>query len=194
VACNIIKNGTTYAGTSTRGNWSIGLVVTFSMSPATPGIKPEHRIPIDTATTKSTIPRIFHIMYRRLAANNGLRTRLSTIHGAVIPIAMSPRSPCPIANLLDIVGDKWSLLVARDLFRGRTTYSQLLDSPEQISTNILADRLKRLEKAGIITRSPYQQRPVRYAYQLTKKRSRFQRSALGDCSMGETTSARDAHV
>jgi DNA-binding HxlR family transcriptional regulator len=80
-----------------------------------------------------------------------------------------PRSPCPIANLLDIVGDKWSLLVARDLFRGRTTYGQLLDSPEQIPTNILADRLKRLEKAGIITRSPYQQRPVRYAYQLTKK-------------------------
>jgi DNA-binding HxlR family transcriptional regulator len=79
------------------------------------------------------------------------------------------RSPCPIANLLDIVGDKWSLLVARDLLRGRTTYGQLLDSPEQIPTNILADRLKRLEKAGIITRLPYQQRPVRYAYQLTKK-------------------------
>ena len=79
------------------------------------------------------------------------------------------RSPCPIANLLDIVGDKWSLLVARDLLRGRTTYGQLLDSPEQIPTNILADRLKRLEKAGIITRSPYHQRPVRYAYQLTKK-------------------------
>jgi DNA-binding HxlR family transcriptional regulator len=80
-----------------------------------------------------------------------------------------PRSPCPIANLLDIVGDKWSLLVARDLFRGRTTYSQLLDSPERIPTNILADRLKRLEKAGIISRSPYQERPVRYAYKLTDK-------------------------
>ena len=80
-----------------------------------------------------------------------------------------PRSPCPIANLLDIVGDKWSLLVARDLLRGRTTYSELLDSPERIPTNILADRLKRLEKAGIIARSPYQKRPVRYAYRLTKK-------------------------
>jgi DNA-binding HxlR family transcriptional regulator len=80
-----------------------------------------------------------------------------------------PRSPCPIANLLDLVGDKWSLLVARDLLRGRTTYGQLLDSPERIPTNILADRLKRLEKAGIITRSPYQKRPVRYAYKLTSK-------------------------
>jgi len=79
------------------------------------------------------------------------------------------RSPCPIANLLDIVGDKWSLLVARDLLRGRTTYGQLIDSPERIPTNILADRLKRLEKAGIITRSPYQERPVRYAYKLTSK-------------------------
>src|SRR5262249_27574195 len=79
------------------------------------------------------------------------------------------RSPCPIANLLDIVGDKWSLLVARDLFRGRATYGELLDSPERIPTNILADRLKRLEKAGIITRSPYQERPVRYAYELTNK-------------------------
>jgi DNA-binding HxlR family transcriptional regulator len=80
-----------------------------------------------------------------------------------------PRSPCPIANLLDIVGDKWSLLVARDLLRGRATYNELLDSPERIPTNILADRLKRLEKAGIVTRSPYQERPVRYAYKLTKK-------------------------
>lgn len=79
------------------------------------------------------------------------------------------RSPCPIANLLDLVGDKWSLLVARDLFRGRATYGELLDSPERIPTNILADRLKRLEKAGIITRSPYQERPVRYAYELTNK-------------------------
>lgn len=79
------------------------------------------------------------------------------------------RSPCPIANLLEIVGDKWSLLVARDLLRGRVTYSQLLDSPERIPTNILADRLKRLEKAGIITRAPYQERPMRYAYKLTDK-------------------------
>jgi DNA-binding HxlR family transcriptional regulator len=80
-----------------------------------------------------------------------------------------PRSPCPIANVLDLVGDKWSLLVARDLLRGCTTYNELLDSPERIPTNILADRLKRLEKAGILTRSPYQERPTRYAYKLTKK-------------------------
>ncbi len=71
------------------------------------------------------------------------------------------RSPCPIANTLDLIGDKWSLLVIRDLRRGKCTYSELLDSPEGIPTNILADRLKRLEEAGGIERSAYQERPVR---------------------------------
>jgi DNA-binding HxlR family transcriptional regulator len=79
------------------------------------------------------------------------------------------RSACAVANTLDVVGDKWSLLVVRDMLRGRRTYGELLDSPEGIPTNILADRLKRLENAGIITRAAYQERPVRYAYTLTGK-------------------------
>ena len=79
------------------------------------------------------------------------------------------RSPCAIANSLDIVGDKWSLLVVRDLFFGKRTYGDLANSPERIPTNILADRLKRLEGAGIIVSTPYQQHPVRYAYTLTPK-------------------------
>src|SRR5438067_6069249 len=61
------------------------------------GNAPEDRIAVDMATTKSMIPRIFQIKNRRLAANNGLRTRLSTIHGALNPIAMSPR-PAGRAN------------------------------------------------------------------------------------------------
>jgi DNA-binding HxlR family transcriptional regulator len=85
------------------------------------------------------------------------------------------RSACAIANSLDIVGDKWSLLVVRDLLHGKRTYGELVSSPERIPTNILADRLKRLEGAGIIVSTPYQQRPVRYAYTLTPKGS-----ALGD--------------
>jgi len=88
------------------------------------------------------------------------------------------RSPCPIANLLDLVGDKWSLLVVRDLFRGNVTYSELANSPERIPTNILAERLKRLEKAGLIIKSPYQERPVRYDYRLTGK-GRDLRHVLG---------------
>ena len=79
------------------------------------------------------------------------------------------RSACPIANTLDLVGDKWSLLVVRDLLRGKKMYGELLDSPEGIPTNILADRLKRLEDAGLLASVPYQERPVRYAYTLTEK-------------------------
>ena len=85
------------------------------------------------------------------------------------------RSPCAIANSLDIVGDKWSLLVVRDLLHGKRTYGELANSPEHIPTNILAERLKRLEAAGVISSAPYQERPVRYAYTLTAKGS-----ALGD--------------
>lgn len=79
------------------------------------------------------------------------------------------RSDCPIANTLDLVGDKWSLLVVRDLLHGKRTYGELADSPEGIPTNILADRLKRLEGAGIIESSVYQERPTRYAYALSRK-------------------------
>jgi DNA-binding HxlR family transcriptional regulator len=80
-----------------------------------------------------------------------------------------PRSPCAVACTLDLVGDKWSLLVVRDLLRGNVTYGELQNSPERIPTNILADRLKRLEKAGLISKSAYQDHPVRYAYELTDK-------------------------
>ena len=86
-----------------------------------------------------------------------------------------PRSPCAVANSLDVVGDKWSLLVVRDLLHGKHTYGELVNSPEHIPTNILADRLKRLEAAGIVASTPYQQRPVRYSYTLTPKGT-----ALGD--------------
>ena len=79
------------------------------------------------------------------------------------------RSACAVANSLDIVGDKWSLLVVRDLLHGKRTYGELVQSREHIPTNILAERLQRLEGAGIITRSPYQERPVRYTYALTPK-------------------------
>ncbi len=61
------------------------------------------------------------------------------------------RSNCPMANLLDIVGDKWSLIIIRDLFLNRDTFSKLLKSgEEQISTNILTNRLKHLKKNNII--------------------------------------------
>lgn len=79
------------------------------------------------------------------------------------------RSCCPVACALDILGDKWTLLVIRDLLLGKKRYQEFLTSPEQIATNILADRLKKLEAAGIIVQQVYQQRPVRYEYALTDK-------------------------
>ena len=79
------------------------------------------------------------------------------------------RSFCPVACSLDLLGDKWTLLVVRDLLLGKTTYTQFQKSPEGIPTNILAERLKRLQTAGIIEKSRYQERPVRYAYHLTEK-------------------------
>ncbi len=80
------------------------------------------------------------------------------------------RSVCPVSSVLDIIGDKWTLLVIRDLmFLGKRMYSELADSMEKIPTNILADRLKKLEAADIIEKKPYQEKPVRYAYTLTKR-------------------------
>ena len=85
------------------------------------------------------------------------------------PAEPARRSACAVANTLDRVGDKWSLLLVRDMLAGKTTYGHFLESPERIPTNILADRLKRLERYGIIKRSAYQEHPVRYAYSLTSQ-------------------------
>jgi DNA-binding HxlR family transcriptional regulator len=79
------------------------------------------------------------------------------------------RSFCPITNSLDLLGDKWTLLIVRDLVLGKKQYQEFLSSPEGIATNILADRLKRLQEAGIVVRMAYQQNPVRYRYTLTDK-------------------------
>jgi DNA-binding HxlR family transcriptional regulator len=78
-----------------------------------------------------------------------------------------PRSACPVAGSLDIVGDRWTLLLIRDLLAGKSRYGDFLASPEHIPTNILADRLKRLEREGLISRVPYSQHPPRVEYHLT---------------------------
>ncbi len=79
------------------------------------------------------------------------------------------RSPCPLASSLDLFGDRWSLILIRDLLAGKSRYGEFLNSPERIPSNILADRLRLLERFGIVKKAPYQQRPVRYAYELTDK-------------------------
>ena len=80
------------------------------------------------------------------------------------------RSDCPIASALDLIGDKWTLLVIRDLlFLGNRKFGELLSSPEKIPTNILSDRLRRLEECGLVVKAAYQERPPRHEYRLTAK-------------------------
>jgi DNA-binding HxlR family transcriptional regulator len=79
------------------------------------------------------------------------------------------RSLCPVACTLDVVGDRWTLLVIRDLFAGKHRFGDFLRSPEHIPTNILAERLKRLERAGVISSAPYSERPPRFEYRLTPR-------------------------
>tara|TARA_R110000782_G_scaffold19665_1_gene53545 strand:- start:3651 stop:4019 length:369 start_codon:yes stop_codon:yes gene_type:complete len=80
-----------------------------------------------------------------------------------------PRSGCPIANTLEVVGDRWSLVIIRDLLNGKRRYGSFLESPEGITPSVLAQRLTRLEAAGLVERTPYQSRPVRFDYVLTRK-------------------------
>ncbi|MFN8347071.1 MAG: helix-turn-helix domain-containing protein [Spirosomataceae bacterium] len=80
------------------------------------------------------------------------------------------RSDCPISFALDIFGDKWSLLIIRDLmFTGKKTYGAFLNSEEKIATNILADRLAMLECAGLIKSRKEGARKSGYHYRLTEK-------------------------
>ena len=74
------------------------------------------------------------------------------------------RSDCPLTNVLDIVGDKWSLLVIRDIFMGKKTFTEFLKSPEKIATNILANRLELLTNKGLleVTKLPYDQKTKIY--------------------------------
>jgi DNA-binding HxlR family transcriptional regulator len=79
------------------------------------------------------------------------------------------RSVCPISSALDVIGDKWSLLIIRDLIiHGALTYSQFLESPEKISTNILAVRLEFLTRLKLIERVHPELVSRNNAYKLTK--------------------------
>ncbi|MGH8482588.1 MAG: winged helix-turn-helix transcriptional regulator [Nevskiaceae bacterium] len=82
----------------------------------------------------------------------------------------TPRSHCPIAYALAFVGDRWTLLVLRDLIMARKRYFQeFLDSDEKIASNILASRLKLLEAAGLATRAPDPASARRTVYTATDK-------------------------
>ena len=79
------------------------------------------------------------------------------------------RSKCAVARTLDLVGDKWTLLIVRDLLNGKTKYGEFAGSREAIPSNILASRLKSLVGSGLLERVRYSERPPKYEYRLTEK-------------------------
>jgi DNA-binding HxlR family transcriptional regulator len=83
------------------------------------------------------------------------------------PLAELPGRPCPIAATLEVVGERWALLVVREIVLGATHFSDIVRGTGAPRDRIAA-RLKALETAGIVTRTPYQHTPLRYEYRLTE--------------------------
>jgi DNA-binding HxlR family transcriptional regulator len=83
--------------------------------------------------------------------------------------AAKRRSPCPIACGLDLFGDKWTMLVIRDLAVGKTSFKDFATGPENIPTNILSDRLSRLMESDLISQAPVEGDGRRLSYHLTPK-------------------------
>jgi DNA-binding HxlR family transcriptional regulator len=83
------------------------------------------------------------------------------------------RSDCAIACALDLIGDKWTLLLVRDLLLGRSRFGEFLNAGEGIPSNILARRLRRLEAAGLVERKLDPRPRSRYAYRLTRRGRRL---------------------
>ena len=75
---------------------------------------------------------------------------------------------CPVARTLSLVGDRWTLLILRDCFMGKSRFSEFAISTGA-TRHIIASRLKRLVDAGILERVAYSHRPARYNYELTEK-------------------------
>jgi DNA-binding HxlR family transcriptional regulator len=83
------------------------------------------------------------------------------------------QSECPVARTLDVVGDRWTILVLRELSWGRRRFSNLMDALKGLSANLLSDRLKRLEEHGMVERVFYSDHPPRAEYKLTTKGKAF---------------------
>lgn len=80
------------------------------------------------------------------------------------------KSDCPIHFAAEIFGDRWTLLILRDLmFKGKKYYGEFLNSEEKIATNILADRLALLERTGILSRKVDEKHKSKWVYSLTEK-------------------------
>jgi DNA-binding HxlR family transcriptional regulator len=77
--------------------------------------------------------------------------------------------PCPVAKSLEVVGDRWTILIVRDLLAGTRRFQDLTESLAGIAPNVLSDRLKWMEQHGLLARSFYSEHPPRAEYRLTDK-------------------------
>jgi DNA-binding HxlR family transcriptional regulator len=97
------------------------------------------------------------------------------------------RSACSIARTLELLGDKWTLLITRDLmWHNKHTFKALQGSDEQIPANMLSIRLQRLMTWGLVQRQAYQQQPVRYRYELTEAGRALEPALLQIMQWGHT--------
>ncbi len=87
-----------------------------------------------------------------------------------LPRTEARRSPCAISSGLEILGDRWTLLIVRDLmFTNRCEFGHFLHAMEGISTNILTERLERLQCSGIIEKLPHPEHGKKFIYRLTER-------------------------
>ncbi|MEM9130782.1 MAG: helix-turn-helix domain-containing protein [Actinomycetota bacterium] len=97
---------------------------------------------------------------------------------------------CSIAATLAVIGDRWTLLILRDVFRGVRRFGQLQEDLG-IAKNLLADRLAKLVERGVLERVPYQERPVRYEYRLTAKGADLSTALIALMGWGDRWYAKD---
>jgi len=103
-------------------------------------------------------------------ATNKMRARTDTL--------------CPVARAEDVVGDRWTVLVLRELFSGMRRFDEI-QAQTGATPQMLADRLKQLEADGFVERHPYSQRPLRHEYHLTEKGEAFYPVILALRAFGE---------
>ncbi|HEY7268491.1 MAG TPA: helix-turn-helix domain-containing protein [Dehalococcoidia bacterium] len=95
------------------------------------------------------------------------------MNNTATPRLYATQEHCPVARTLNVVGDRWTILILRELSWGRRRFADLLKSLDGISTNLLSDRMKRLEEHQMVERVFYSDHPPRAAYKLSEKGKAF---------------------
>ncbi len=85
---------------------------------------------------------------------------------------------CPVARALSVIGDRWTMLIVRDCFLGKSRFEEFQKSLG-VTRHVLSDRLKRLVESGVLERNAYSQKPLRYAYTLSEKGRDFAPALVG---------------